>query len=199
MRTSDKAAIWAEPRQQALAPVGARAWRRAGRRGPTNRVSCRVNSQIKSCEFISILPNNIRKTNACRDTSARFRGPHEHARRRIKKADPLARHARHVERDAPPVCGRPAGARRSVARNNVTLALASLTRPALHDMAGRSAPGSYSPASWRRQGTPHRCGRGLSLARSDARCEGAQNNLKPPRAALRGSRAANASKEGSHL
>ena len=51
--------------------------------------------------------------------------PLEHPRRRVD-ADFLARHARHNERDAPPVRRRPAGVGCPVGQDHVTLALASL-------------------------------------------------------------------------
>jgi hypothetical protein len=47
----------------------------------------------------------------------------EHPRRRIQ-SDPLPRHARHNERNALPMRGRPAGMSCPVGQDHVTLALA---------------------------------------------------------------------------
>ena len=52
-------------------------------------------------------------------------GVGRHASRRIE-ADALSRHARHNERDSPPVCLRPPRVSCSVGQDHVTLALASL-------------------------------------------------------------------------
>ena len=55
---------------------------------------------------------------------ASFVAPLEHPRRRVD--DALARHARHDQRDAPPVRGCPASVRCPVRQDHVTFALASL-------------------------------------------------------------------------
>jgi hypothetical protein len=55
-----------------------------------------------------------------------FVAPLEHPRRRVE-ADSLARHARHNERDSPPVLLGPGGVSRAICHNHVPLALASLT------------------------------------------------------------------------
>ena len=80
------------------------------------------------------LPSRRRRDNAVRASEplAKKVGVGRHPGRRVK-ADALSRHARHDERDAPPVRGHPAGVSCPVRQGHVTLvALPTVESPSVH-------------------------------------------------------------------
>ena len=80
-------------------------------------------------------------------------GVGRHASRRIE-ADALSRHARHNERDSPPVRWRPPRVSCSVGQDHVTLALASLAvrLAAMGGRCGRDQVGNRLPTGPRDPG-----------------------------------------------
>ena len=71
-----------------------------------------------------------------------FVAPLEHPRRRVE-ADSLARHARHNERDAPPVRRCPAGMRCPVGQDHVTPRRAVLERCSLIEIQDEREKAAY--------------------------------------------------------